>query len=575
MKRSYYYMISIIALLFLGVLCLYQPQVSPMVRAGYSEGVMAAEWDSRIASLTNQSGISLVADGSPWQSESPAVFMNEERQLMVPVKALKTLFHCNAGVYEQSKLKVYRNTKTIFASLDSDTVLLSGEEYTFPSPFVQVGDEYYVSAQVIAEGLGYRFSWSDEERLLQMADITPLNARLPVSYDGRVYKRVPQVRDQGTLGTCWAFAAVSALEASLLPEETWEFSIDHMSLNNFFGRSQEIGGEYTMAMSYLLAWQGPVLESEDPYGDGKTNVMVQPRKHVQEIQIIPQKDMEGIKEAVYLYGGVQTSLYSALTSATSVSEFYNPETAAYYYVGTEKMNHDVLIVGWDDNYPKENFNTAPEGNGAFLCLNSWGSRFGDDGYFWVSYFDSSIGIYNIVYTGVEEADNYDNIYQSDLCGWIGQLGYGEESAYFANAYTAKAEETLEAVGFYAVGSNTDYEIYLVNDFNGKDDLSYENRVAQGSFSNPGYYTVRLNEAQALKAGEKFAVIIYIRTPGEERPIAVEYNNEEEHVEADLTDGEGYISLKGTAWQSAEENQKCNLCLKVYTKGEAENPKTGH
>lgn len=568
-------MISIIALLFLGVLCLYQPQVSPMVRAGYSEGVMAAEWDSRIASLTNQSGISLVADGSPWQSESPAVFMNEERQLMVPVKALKTLFHCNAGVYEQSKLKVYRNTKTIFASLDSDTVLLSGEEYTFPSPFVQVGDEYYVSAQVIAEGLGYRFSWSDEERLLQMADITPLNARLPVSYDGRVYKRVPQVRDQGTLGTCWAFAAVSALEASLLPEETWEFSIDHMSLNNFFGRSQEIGGEYTMAMSYLLAWQGPVLESEDPYGDGKTNVMVQPRKHVQEIQIIPQKDMEGIKEAVYLYGGVQTSLYSALTSATSVSEFYNPETAAYYYVGTEKMNHDVLIVGWDDNYPKENFNTAPEGNGAFLCLNSWGSRFGDDGYFWVSYFDSSIGIYNIVYTGVEEADNYDNIYQSDLCGWIGQLGYGEESAYFANAYTAKAEETLEAVGFYAVGSNTDYEIYLVNDFNGKDDLSYENRVAQGSFSNPGYYTVRLNEAQALKAGEKFAVIIYIRTPGEERPIAVEYNNEEEHVEADLTDGEGYISLKGTAWQSAEENQKCNLCLKVYTKGEAENPKTGH
>ena len=568
-------MISIIALLFLGVLCLYQPQVSPMVRAGYSEGVKAAEWDSRIASLTNQSGISLVADGSPWQSESPAVFMNEERQLMVPVKALKTLFHCNAGVYEQSKLKVYRNTKTIFASLDSDTVLLSGEEYTFPSPFVQVGDEYYVSAQVIAEGLGYRFSWSDEERLLQMADITPLNARLPVSYDGRVYKRVPQVRDQGTLGTCWAFAAVSALEASLLPEETWEFSIDHMSLNNFFGRSQEIGGEYTMAMSYLLAWQGPVLESEDPYGDGKTNVMVQPRKHVQEIQIIPQKDMEGIKEAVYLYGGVQTSLYSALTSATSVSEFYNPETAAYYYVGTEKMNHDVLIVGWDDNYPKENFNTAPEGNGAFLCLNSWGSRFGDDGYFWVSYFDSSIGIYNIVYTGVEEADNYDNIYQSDLCGWIGQLGYGEESAYFANAYTAKAEETLEAVGFYAVGSNTDYEIYLVNDFNGKDDLSYENRVAQGSFSNPGYYTVRLNEAQALKAGEKFAVIIYIRTPGEERPIAVEYNNEEEHVEADLTDGEGYISLKGTAWQSAEENQKCNLCLKVYTKGEAENPKTGH
>jgi len=56
-------------------------------------------------------------------------------------------------------------------------------------------------------------------------------------------------------------------------------------------------------------------------------------------------------------------------------------------------------------------------------VNSWGDSFGDDGLFYVSYYDSNIGIHNVVYTRVEDNDNYDNIYQSDLCGWVGQLGY--------------------------------------------------------------------------------------------------------------------------------------------------------
>lgn len=557
-------MTGILSLLLLGVICLYQPTIVPMVRIGYTEGAIAAEWDSFIAGQVNESGITLIADGNRWQAEEAPVFMNEERQLMIPIEAVKKLFHCSAAVYRQKELMVLRNTKSIRAELSDNLVNIGEEERIYQTPFVRVDDRYYISAQVLAEGLNYQYQWDESSRTLQMTDEDPLSSRFPVAYDGRAYGRTPKVRDQGTLGTCWAFAAVSALEASLMPQELWEFSVDHMSLNNFFGRSQEIGGEYTMAMSYLLAWQGPVLEEEDPYGDGKTDLTLLPRKHVQEIQIIPKKNLDGIKEAVYLYGGVQTSLYSALTSAASVSEFYNPDTAAYFYVGTEKLNHDVLIVGWDDNYPKENFNTAPEGNGAFLCMNSWGEGFGDHGYFWVSYFDSSIGIYNIVYTGIENPDNYDTIYQSDLCGWVGQLGYGQENAYFANVYTAESREMLEAVGFYAVGSNTEYEVYFVDDFTSKDDLSFQHRVASGRFTNPGYYTVKLDQAQELDQGERFAVLIYIRTPGEQRPIAVEYNNEEESVLADLTDGEGYISLKGTVWQSAEEKQKCNLCLKAYT-----------
>ena len=75
---------------------------------------------------------------------------------------------------------------------------------------------------------------------------------------------------------------------------------------------------------------------------------------------------------------------------TTVTHYYRKETGAYWYNGDEKPNHDVVIIGWDDDYPKEKFASAPESDGAFLCINSWGETFGDGGFFHVSYEDSRI-----------------------------------------------------------------------------------------------------------------------------------------------------------------------------------------
>ena len=77
---------------------------------------------------------------------------------------------------------------------------------------------------------------------------------------------------------------------------------------------------------------------------------------------------------------------------------------------------------------------------------------------------TNIAGYALAYSRVEEPDNYDSIYQSDLLGWVGQLGYGTDSCYFANVYTSRGAEELKAVGFYAVGENTEYEIAIVDEF---------------------------------------------------------------------------------------------------------------
>lgn len=392
------------------------------------------------------------------------------------------------------------------------------------------------------------------------------SVKLPSSYDYRKTGRAPQIGNQGSLGTCWAFASLTALESSVLPKERLELSVDHMSLKNSFSLPQDAGGEYTMSMAYLLAWQGPVPESEDPYGDNYSPDGLKPCLHVQEIQILPSKDYEAIKRAVYLKGGVQSSLYTSMRDYQSESVYYNRQTNSYCYMGGERPNHDSVIVGWDDNYPKENFNMGLKGDGAFICSNSWGKDFGDQGYFYVSYYDTNIGVHNIVYTGVEPTDNYDHIYQSDLCGWVGQIGYGKDTAWFANAYTAGKGETLKAAGFYATDRDSSYELYVARHLGTdmEEGLSNPQPEGRGSLEYAGFYTVPLNGEIRLDDGEKFAIIVKITTPGTVHPVAIEYDAKDGTAKVDLSDGEGYLSFDGKVWEHVEETQACNICLKAYT-----------
>lgn len=458
-----------------------------------------------------------------------------------------------------------KRSDVIAFQLEEDKVRVNGKKEKIASPMTYIDGEYYVAAKTVAEKLDFNYNWDIEKNQAIAVDAAKDSKILPLQYDLRDRQRAPKIKNQGPFGTCWAFAALSAMESALLPEEEWELSPDHMTLQNGFVRRQAEGGEYTMGMAYLAAWQGPVNEKDDPYGDGVSEKGLKPVKHVQEIQLLDGKDFEKIKESVFLYGGVQTAIYSALENANANSPYYNSKTYAYCYAGAEKPNHEIMIIGWDDTFPKENFNLEVEDDGAFLCQNSWGEEFGDQGVFYVSYYDVNIGSHGVIYTGIEETDNYDQIYQSDLCGWVGQLGYNKESVYGANVYTARSAETLQAAGFYATGKETSYELYVVNHFENTDSLTQRVKVASGVLANPGFYTINFEKECQVEQGEKFAVVLQVTTPGSVHPLAIEYAADEMTAGVDLSDGQGYISSGGKKWESAEDKQDCNLCLKVYTR----------
>jgi len=392
--------------------------------------------------------------------------------------------------------------------------------------------------------------------------ITP-SAVLPAAYDLRDTGRITAVRDQGDYGSCWAFASLASLESYLKPETSVDFSENNLMWNNGFDRTPEDGGNYTMATAYLARWSGPVSESSDPYDTPKKTGLA-PLYHVQEVLSIP-KLPSAIKQALLDGGALYTSMYSVPLDS---DEYYNRANSAFYYDGDKAPDHDVVIVGWDDNYSRDNFSKKPEGDGAWIIRNSWGSDWGEDGYFYMSYYDTYAGSNVTAFHNAEATDNYSQSYQYDPLGNISAMGYqdGDQTAWGANIFTAAASDNLTAVSTYALTPGTTAEIKIYTDVNDNKPNSGTLRTTQTeSFPQGGYYTIALDNPVALVAGQKFAVVIKFRTPGTDDSVPVESRFENYSSAVTANPGESFTSNTGTGgWYDTSKKADSNVCIKAFT-----------
>lgn len=568
MKKAF---IIITTALILAMAVLIVITVSPReshVRRTETPVISVPEWTSAYARYANSRDISILVDDLNTAAEGEAYLM-EDASLMIEKDLLREAFECGIRVLDDTTVFISKGNIDISLDIGAyEMTVRSGydslNEVKLGHTAYMDGKSLYIPAEVMVVGAGYRYQWEQSTSTAVFVSENPSIDNLAPYYNFANIGNIGYVRNQGNLGACWAFAALAAAEYTLQPEENWDFSEDHMLYNNNY-ILDDFGGDYLIAASYLTSWKGPVREEDDPYNDGISDPDLEAVKHVQEIQFLSGRDFTAIKKNILKYGAVESSVYIELNEDNTNldSSCYNADTYSYIYTGDLQPNHEIVIIGWDDNYPKEYFPGNVEANGAFICKNSWGNEFGDNGTFYVSYEDSVIGQIAVVYSWIEDADYFDNIYQLDDAGWVGLIGYGRNKAYMANVYTAGKDEDLKAVGFYATGENTSYKVYVCEDFKGTGSLDVRSRIyAQGTFRNAGYYTVELNEAVPLTAGQKYAVIVEITTPSSGKPVAIEISTSQVNVAMDGK--ESYLSSFGDQWECLQSNGNGNICLKVYT-----------
>ncbi|MEW6260511.1 MAG: lectin like domain-containing protein [Thermodesulfobacteriota bacterium] len=357
-----------------------------------------------------------------------------------------------------------------------------------------------------------------------------------------------------------------SLESYLMPAEVTDFSEQHLIDQHGFDRGPCEGGNLYMSAAYLLRWDGPMDESDFPYLYQSFSSSL-PKKHVQNILMLPPKtsdlDNDAIKEAIMRYGAVYTAYYHS-------NSYYNATYRSYYYNGTNSANHAVAIVGWDDDFDRNRFNTSAPGNGAFIYRNSWGTSWGDGGYGYVSYYDTRFARDekgNAVIK-VEDTTNYAQVYQYDPLGWVSSYySCGEGCGWGANIYTAEYNQVIQAVGFYALSANTSYQVYIYTGVaNDQPTSGTLKSTKNGTINLPGFYTISLADKVSVNQGQQFSVVLYVNSPGYKWPVAMEKKYSGYSSNASAERGQGFLSGNGSTWTdmlNVWPDHLPSVCLKVY------------
>lgn len=389
---------------------------------------------------------------------------------------------------------------------------------------------------------------------------------LPAAYDLRDHGKLTPVRDQGQYGTCWAFATMGVLESRLMPGQNTNFSEDNLVNYSGYttGDPYDYGGNYTMALAYLLRRSGPKWEQADLYGTPQYTRNAKTQKWVSGAYLMPSlgdsPDLNDVFKSVIMdVGAIGTMMYW-----DEDVDRYDPAYDSYYYDGEPTTNHAVCIVGWDDDFPRTSFlaGNQPLGDGAWLIRNSWGKSFGDGGYFWISYYDTALGDGNNLSLGrVTDPKKGYRLYGHDRLGYTGEMGFAanvaSDTAWMASRYRAGRSEGLASVGFYMTSSGR-ATVYIGRT---KKDLR---RAGTATMYLPGYYTVKVNKTLKLRKGQRFVVAVRVRTPGYPFPIALQSPLDIAVCRAKPE--MSFVSPDGMRWTDATRlDRGTAVCLKAITK----------
>ncbi|MCD6448795.1 MAG: hypothetical protein J7L58_07155 [Thermoplasmata archaeon] len=438
-----------------------------------------------------------------------------------------------------------------------------------------------IIASILSSSFSISYSSSISYNLPEHFDLRNVNG---TSY-------VTSVKHQSG-GTCWCHGTMAALEGNLLITGKWkelgikeepnlaEYHLDWWNgFNKFYngdlnpptgnGLDVHYGGDYRVASAYLTREGAVYCEEANDETEYDYNWFEEAPEHYSDkyIRFYPRHiewyvagddlgNIDLIKRKLMENGVVATCMcYSG--------SFIDARNFTHYQPPTDDTppNHAIAIVGWDDNKKTQ----APK-PGAWLCKNSWGSDWGIDGYFWISYYDKWCGKHpemGAVSFQQVEPMKYDFIYYHDYHGWRDTLKNCNEAF---NAFVASSDFLLQSVSFYTAADSVEYIVRIYDRFeNGKlQDLLVEQ---SGIINYTGYHTIDLEKPVAFPEGDDFYIYLSLSHGGHpidctsEVPVLLGSLLRGTIVKSTAHFGESYMKF-GNRWVDLHFiNPSANFCIK--------------
>lgn len=439
-----------------------------------------------------------------------------------------------------------------------------------------------------------------------------------------------EIRNQQNTNECWAFTTANVLQTNLaktqnknilLSPRHMDYTTSRLFLDgtNLKGYNRPVGyGNFLLAFGYITSGKGPIYESDMPFEDNENLINLNtidkdPVLKLEDYKEFPTiyKDYDNFGNITYTDGtnntytttqvnSVRTAIkshikeYGAVTAYTCLGKNLrshinldkvangSSQVISYFNNNTSDIyDHAISIIGWDDNFSKENFNDncKPKNDGAYIVLNSSGSTDNTLSIMYVSYEDAWIEINCYGAVKIDDID-YDKIYQHDEYGYdyafkITSGGKTVEEAYAANVFDrvsrTSGDEYLKEVSIF-VPRTTNIDIYV----NAEDtDLNKMTKVAAAGILETGYHTIEFSTPIKLTGagfavGAKYASDIVV--------IGTELNYKTNGIESNFWDyatsnkGESYVAVNENDWIDVSNLTKdTNVCIKAFTIIEEEEP----
>ncbi len=404
----------------------------------------------------------------------------------------------------------------------------NGYNYTVGETWVSA-----LSPEELANLLGYVPPSVDLSHLSASSDLG-----MPPAYDYRDQGAVTLPKAQRNCGSCWCFAAVGTMESRTLVEggPEYDLSEENVLSCNFYNAGCSGGNDFIVA-NYLTKY-GASLESCAPYdaSDGTPCKDCEILRRLCGWKVIGTNldsenpaQINAVKQALLDYG----PLFVTMNASAPGFSLYSGGVFEYWVSGG--VNHCVLLVGWDDSLPHSH------GSGAWIAKNSWGTSWGENGYFKIAYGSASFCDYVSAFTCTAGFDYRETLYYYDEGGWDSSFYQEPYDTWGAVRFTPTKDGVLESVEFWAVDDVLNYEIHVYDNRTGSGPYTFSGLLSSqsGSVTKAGYYSVELATKPTITAGNNFIVVVRFNTPGYQYSAPIDQNNP--------ISGESYTSANGSTW----------------------------